>query len=86
MCLAAAVLMLMRTPMLPLTMLGDVLHSYFPDIPTSDTYGKVGVQLVNLSVDQVDYCSLRSSSFFSGVDADLSVGASHSTSRMAKWQ
>jgi hypothetical protein len=40
-CLAAAVLMLMRTPVLPLTLLGDYLHTYFPDIPTSDTYGKV---------------------------------------------
>lgn len=39
-CLAAAVLMLMRTPVLPLALLGDWLHTYFPDIPTSDTYGK----------------------------------------------
>jgi hypothetical protein len=43
-CLGAAVLMLMRTPVLPLALLGDYLHSYFPDIPTSDTYGKVNTQ------------------------------------------
>lgn len=43
-CVAAAVLMLMRTPLLPITLLGDVLHNYIPDLPTSDTYGKVWVQ------------------------------------------
>jgi hypothetical protein len=45
-CLGAAVLMLMRTPVLPLALLGDYLHSYFPDIPTSDTYGKVSTQIL----------------------------------------
>lgn len=41
MCLGAAVLMLMRTPLIPITLLGDALHKYFPDLPTSDMYGKV---------------------------------------------
>lgn len=40
-CAACGVWMLMRTPLLPLTKLGDLLHHVFPDIPTSDSYGKV---------------------------------------------
>jgi hypothetical protein len=49
-CVGAAVLMLMRTPLLPLALLGDYLHTYFPDIPTSDTYGKV-----NACLDHVNH-------------------------------
>jgi hypothetical protein len=60
-CLGAAVLMLMRTPVLPLALLGDYLHTYFPDIPTSDTYGKVRDLAFAWSPECVQICSLTCS-------------------------
>ena len=42
-CLAGAVMSLMRTPLLPITKLGDLLHTSYPDIPPSDTLGKVSI-------------------------------------------
>jgi hypothetical protein len=40
-CLGSAVLAIMRTPLLPIAKLGDVLHKYVPDLPPSTMYGKV---------------------------------------------
>eukprot|EP00775_Hariotina_reticulata_P013610 gene13610-13735_t len=39
-CVASAVLALTRTPLLPITKLGDLLHTKYPDIPPSHTLGK----------------------------------------------
>lgn len=41
-CVAGAVLMLSRTPLLPVfAKLGDLFHNQVPDLPTSDMYGQV---------------------------------------------
>jgi hypothetical protein len=40
-CLASAVLAVMRTPVLQMGRIGDVLHKYIPDFPPSSMYGQV---------------------------------------------
>ncbi len=42
-CWILAALMLARTPLLPLAKLGDAIGHLIPDLPGSDTYGKVCV-------------------------------------------
>lgn len=41
-CFASAIMTMMRTPLLPITKLGDMLHNRYPDIPPSSTLGQVG--------------------------------------------